>query len=816
MKNLLLSKLITCVILISAMGVADLAFAQVQSVAEDGFSHIVKPFFKEYCFQCHAGDNALAEMRLDELTEEFDRNSESWREITRMIRTGQMPPSDEANQPDSEESEAVADWIYNKLIQFEASQAAQRRSVSFNRMSRQEYANTITDLLGVDFHVDDGGRLNDDETWDNFSRIGSALTISASHIEKYLSAAETILSEAYPDREPIRVTESFDALMLTGGVATFGKEKLQELTDFDSSKKARVDLWPGQEVRFQPKEFWDAGVYRFRIQLSGLKSGNAEPPHFSIYDRQIDRLLFEQDVVAAENEPIVLQFEIHLPAGKREFDITNEVNGPLILQRFSRTAKPFYSIDEGYLPWQLSLIDSSGTPNYPCLIVDSVTVEGPLVDQAVLAKRNRFWPTDEADHDAIFSCLERLAEQAFRRPVTRSEIARFFNLALKQLDLGESPRSAIKTAMQAILVSKDFLYLVEGESKTQSSVLTDWELASRLSYFLWSSMPDAELFELARQGKLSDRSVLQKQVERMLADPRATRLTGDFARQWLQLDRVGMFKPNAKLYPECDAYLERSMVQETIGFFDSVLQQNLTLREFIISDWVYINPRLARHYGIDLKDSDAEQDCFRKVPLQPIHHRGGVLTQASVLSLTSDGTRHRPVHRGVWLLESILGRSIPPPPASVDPIEPNPVDAKKSTVRMKLQAHTTNSNCMACHRKIDPLGFAFDNYDAIGRWRSTEAVPMGVGEDPDVDASGELPDGRVFEGPQEFQQLLLSDIDVFNEAFIKKMAAYALRRPLTLKDELQLNMIAETSKVRNYRLRDIVEAIVLSDLFQAR
>lgn len=273
-----------------------------------------------------------------------------------------------------------------------------------------------------------------------------------------------------------------------------------------------------------------------------------------------------------------------------------------------------------------------------------------------------------------------------------------------------------------------------------------------------------------------------------------------------------MFPPDEKLYPEYDAHLEQSMIGETTAFFREVLYGGHSLRTFLESDWTMANPRLADFYGL----SSLEEDRFQRVALTPDHHRGGLLTQAAILSLTSDGTRHRPVHRGVWLSESIFGKSPPPPPANVDPIEPTPVDAPKATLRMRLEAHKSNPNCASCHRKIDPLGLAFENYNAIGAWRTFERIERGQGANPKVDPSGELPDGRTFANAEEFKQLLLDDLDQFNETFIEKLATYGLRRTITFEDHADIVAIAERAKAADYEVRSIVEAFVLSELFQKR
>jgi hypothetical protein len=253
------------------------------------------------------------------------------------------------------------------------------------------------------------------------------------------------------------------------------------------------------------------------------------------------------------------------------------------------------------------------------------------------------------------------------------------------------------------------------------------------------------------------------------------------------------------------------MIAETQSFFGEVLHKRLTLREFIDSNWTMMNPRLARFYGMP----EMSKDEFQQVSLKGKEDRGGLLTQASILSLTSDGTRHRPVHRGAWLSEVILGKTPPPPPANVDPIEPNPVDEPKATLRMKLDAHKHDASCASCHQKIDPLGFAFENFNAIGQWRTHEKVE-GTGKNPPIDASGVLPDGRKFSNAAEFKNLLMDDLDLFNEAFVEKLAIYGLRRTLTFDDHDELAAISKIGKAKDYRVTDLVEAFVLSDLFQKR
>ena len=324
-------------------------------------------------------------------------------------------------------------------------------------------------------------------------------------------------------------------------------------------------------------------------------------------------------------------------------------------------------------------------------------------------------------------------------------------------------------------------------------------------------MPDDALFTAAKGGVLSGEG-LKKEVDRMLMDSRINRFIDDFSRQWLQLHRVGMFPPDKKLYPAYDDWLETSMRAEPVEYFREMLTNNLPIEGFLDSDWTMANARLCDFYGLP----EPKQDGFQRVALKPEDHRGGLLTMGAVLGLTSDGTRHRPVHRGVWLSEAIFNKTPPSPPANVDPIEPVPPQGNKITIRQRIESHAKNTSCAACHRNIDPLGLAFDQYDAIGQWRTREQVSTGVGEDPMVDASGVMPDGRPFTNSIQFKQLLLEDRDRVARAFIEHLCTYALRRVLTVDDRDDLNLIQEEAKKNQYRVKDIVRAVALSDLIRKR
>ncbi len=778
----------------------------------------VRAYLETHCLKCHDADVQKGDFRIDNLSPKIGfEDTPQWLELMERINSGEMPPEKEKVKPTAEESAKTVEWIAARMKEGESARMAARGRVSYNRLTRDEYVNSIRDLLGVQYDAKDPGAFLEDAEWHGFERIGSVLTLSPSNIEKYLAAAETILNEAYPEppnpkAKPVPPFGGSKPVLYEEQISEHHRDRLRELGLLD---KVRYDCWPGDIFRYSALRdpLPEAGVYEISYTLSGLKPKNGRAPRLKVYESKLDRVLFEQDIVAPEDKPITVTFRAHLPKGRPNIEVYNDVPGPSNLPRSGRhqSGVPFVSIKDGRLPWQIKLTDEQGNARYPFLILDSISWKGPIITEEEQSVRAAYMPATE-NLDEVRTCLTKLAQKAFRRPVNAKEIDGFVGIVKSELAAGEKFREAVKAGMASILCAKSFLFITEGDPNAERHTLNDWELASRLSYLLWNTMPDTELLSLAENGKLHDKAELSKQVARMLADPRSTQFTDSFSNQWLRLRKVGMFPPDKKIYPDYDEHLEQSMIRETQTFFREVLQGGHTLRELLKSDWSMMNARLADFYG--LTDVKVAGDEFVKVSLPAESHRGGLLTQASVLSLTSDGTRHRPVHRGVWVMESIFGKTPPPPPANVDPIATNPA-APKATLRQKLEAHIHDENCAACHAKIDPLGLAFENYDAIGRWR-TEEVTDGIGANPKVSAVGKLPDGRAYQTADDFKKLLLADLDRFNVTFIEKLATYGLRRSTSFDDHSELKAIAAASKSKDYRVRDIVETFVCSNLFQKR
>jgi mono/diheme cytochrome c family protein len=808
-----MSRIMGCAVL---GGMAAMTAGAVSAETGQTLPEMVRPFLNRHCQSCHGETLQEGGFQLDSLKEDFGslHSAERWAEVMGRISSGEMPP-EEQPRPTVEEIARVVEWIGQQIKEGERERMASRPPTTFYRLSREEYAYVVLDLLGVRYDPAAPGEMTPDPDWHGFRRLGSELSLSPSHVEKYLQAARLVLARAYPERAEVARTYRKDALEVDWPNRT-KRQLLQEKGVLDD---VRLLIWPdhrlGNVGPTHALHDLPPGLYRGRITLSGLPARDGRPPHVALYCKQLDRMLFEEDVIAPEDKPVTLEFETFL-GGKIGVEINNEVNGPSNSPRSGRPAHShvFTRLDDprSRAPWQRKMTDEDGKPLFPILIFDSIEWEGPIVHADDMVKQEMFAVTDDSSAEDVGESLRRFARRAWRRPITPADMDRYESLYATERAAGESVSAAWKTAMLGILTSHAFAYLPEGSAGRVRKRITPVELASRLSFFLWCSLPDEQLLAAAERGDLAYPEVLASELARLIADVKIDRFVDSFATQWLQLEKVGMFPPDKKLYPDYDSWLEKSMVAESIGCFREVFRRNASIRELLDADWTMVNPRLARFYGL-------QQPCgpgLQRVALRPEDHRGGLLTQAAVLSLTSDGTRHRPVHRGIWVSETILGKTPNPPPANVDPIEPNPANKPRATIRMKLASHTAHAQCAACHRSIDPLGFAFDNYDAIGRWRTHEFVQTGTGSHPPVDASGRMPDGRPYRGPDDFKQRLIEDLDRFAEALMEKLATYALRRAMTVDDRDQIKAVAAACREDGYQLRTMIEALVMSDLFQKR
>ena len=787
-----------------------------QGFAKEGF----EGFLDQHCISCHGPKKAKRDLRIDELSRDFQSGADGhlWAEIVDRINSGEMPPEDEP-RPTLKEIGLVIDELDGKIREGRAARMAARPPVAHYRLSRKEYQNTIYDLLGVRYDPAKPGELNADPLWHGYERIGSQLSLSPSHVERYYQAAETVVARAFRSQ----VVESKKVRMTAADLRYRGGKKEQELLDrFGVKRPLRMLMFPGRlQQAFRSNWFGStgpeqSGLYRARMQVSGIRPPGGQIAHLRIGKRTVEAAnegLVELDILAPEDEPQVVEFEVFLEMPTNlDFNVVategiDRRKGGHYRNALSVPSYIFTHSSETALlnPTAPKMFDEEGNGIYSMVLLDWIEWEGPIVTEEERSKRLGIVPPESADEAVVSENLKRFSERAWRRPVTMAALQPYLKAYQSERTAGESVGSAYQVALLGVLTSRNFTYLVEGDVEPRER-LDDFELASRLSYFLWSSMPDDQLMAKAAAGDLAG------EVERMLGDEKISRFLEDFPRQWLQLHRVGMFPPDSKLYPDYDVWLEASLRDEVVRYFEQIFREGGGIDALIHSDWTMANPRLCEFYGLP----EPKKSGFQKVALQPEDHRGGLLTMGAILGLSSDGTRHRPVHRGVWVSEAIFGKTPPPPPANVDAIEPNPPNQPKATIRQKIEAHASDVNCAACHRKIDPLGLAFDEYDAIGRWRTHERVEKGLGENPLVDASGVMPDGRAFDGAAEFKKLVLEDRENFLQAFVEHLCTYALRRVLTVDDRDDVRAIVAKAKEHQYQVREIVRAVALSDLMRKR
>jgi mono/diheme cytochrome c family protein len=757
---------------------------------------VAQPFFNEHCLHCHGPDEVKANLRLDQLEPDLSQSAafERWRAVVGKLRSGEMPPKNEPRPKPGEVSDLLKQ-LSARLDDAAAKRRAEGRVV-LRRLNRVEYENTVRDLFDVSVSVKE--MLPEDAVAQGFDNVGAALNISPVLIERYLEAADAVLNAAIAPVHTLESkTERFDLYDSLPQWFLAGAWKRDEgVILFRNSGDSATDL-----RKFRAPA---PGRYRFRIAASAHNSETPLPMavllgNFVVSGNPTRHLGYFD---APPGKPAVIEFEERLLAKNDTIKVT-----PVAL--------PFV-----YLRPE-TMAEYPG----PGLHVHWIEVEGPFPEA---------WPTEsyrrvfgDADPkrgtlDDARTLLRTLLPKAFRRPVADGEEEPFVALVAAALESGQPFDASLRAGIKGVLASPKFLYFRE-----PSGPLDDHALASRLSYFLWSTMPDEPLFELAHSGELHKPEVLHAQVERMLRHPKAKSFTGNFTGQWLSLRDINATTPDKALYPEFEEQLQWSSVRETHLFFDELLKENLSVRNFVDSDFAMLNGRLAKHYGIP----DVHGVEFRRVAIKPEHHRGGVLTHASVLKVTANGTSTSPVVRGVWVLDRILGRQVPPPPPNVPAVEPDIRGA--TTIREQLAKHRATENCAGCHAKIDPPGFALESYDVIGGWRERYRVaaerkdwvnnrvgPLakylaahqyGLGRP--VETGDTLPDGREFTDIAGFKQLLLAHPDQIARCITEKLVTYATGQPVAFGDHATVDRIVDEAKESDYGLRSLVHAVVASDLF---
>lgn len=749
-------------------------------------------YLEKHCFDCHDGTTQKGGLNLADLPADLSKPHvmQAWTDVFDRIARGEMPPKKKP-RPEPAATAALLATLKQSLTAADAARRGVEGRVVLRRLNRAQYEHTMRDLLGIELELSE--LLPEDTSSMGFDDIGEALHTSSVLMERYLEAADVALDAALATG-PKPASKAIKVAMIPVKVGP----KDYRLRAGAFAKPDDSLIYVSSDVPIICDRFRApvAGRYRVRISASAFQSP-AGPQTFGVYVGAFDGrspktwLTGHYDVTG--ETPTVIEFEYHLP-----------VKGTIKIAPHGLGRR--------------EILDQAQPYDGPGLTVHSVEFEGPLDAWPPVAQAKMFGNLDLAKGTLAEArkALTWFAPRAFRRPVADAEVEPYVALVKAQLDAGIPFPKAIRAGLKGILCSLDFLFL-----KERTGPLTDLQVAARLSYFLWSSAPDDELLRAAALGTLTRPAVMRAQVERMLADPKAHRFTEDFTGQWLLLRLLDFTTPDKKLFPEHDELLQSSMIGETQCFFEELIAKDLSVLNVVDSDFAMLNGRLAEHYGIP---GVSGQEIHR-VALPPGTHRGGVMTQASVLKVTANGTNTSPVVRGAWVLRNIIGRPPKPPPPNVPAIEPDIRGAK--TIREQLDKHRALESCSSCHNQMDPPGMALESFDVIGGWRenyralgsgkrvkaSVAGKPVGYSLGPPVDASDALTDGRKFANIDEFKKLLLADPDQVVRTLAEKLLVYSTGGVLGFADREVVDGIVARLRTKHNGLRALIHEITLSRTF---
>jgi len=733
---------------------------------------------KRYCIGCHNDKLKTGGVSLTTApATAIGGNAATWEKVLRKMRTGEMPPVG-LPRPDAAAYAAFVPWLEARLDRAAALRPEPGATVT-HRLNRAEYGNAVRDLLTLD--LDNASSLPVDDSGYGFDNIGDVLTVSPLHMEKYLATARRVARLAVGTIRLKPALERYNARRGPGA-----GEGIDELP---LNMRGGILL-----KRYFPVD----ADYSILVRVRGDPPVNRPPPllDLRIDGRRVQR--FEAKISTAEEAQYTRNFELRIPltAGFHEI-------GAGFLSEGSKAEGVGIPGRRGFGP---------PPPAVP-VAVDYIAIGGPFdpTGPGETESRKRIFLCRPAGGQAEEPCAEKilasLARRAYRRPVAEGDLAPLRKLFAEGRRDGGSFDHGVEMALRAILVSPNFLFRVERTPRATApgSVhrISDLELASRLSFFLWSSIPDEDLLQTATSGKLRDPQVLRRQVRRMLADRKSWALVENFGGQWLQLRNVAGWKPDPDKYAAFDESLRTALQRETEMFFEHIVREDRSVLDFIDADYTFLNERLARHYGVP----DVRGSYFRRVALSG-PERGGILTHGSVLTVTSYPTRTSPVLRGKWILENVLGAPPPPPPPDVPDLADSASSSPKN-LREALEKHRANAGCASCHAHLDPMGFALENYDAIGRYRAKEG-------DVEIDASGALPGGVTVRGPGELKKVLMGRRDEFVECLSEKLLTYALGRGLEHYDRPAVRRIRRRAAADGYAFSALAQAIVDSVPFQLR
>ena len=820
----------------------------------------VHPFVQRYCVVCH-----------DDKSQKGDRSFEAFAkrpgsadhhdtlaEILEQLQLGEMPPrKKDVAQPTDTERQAVVAAITKQLASIESSQRPAHTVL--RRLTRYEYNRTMRDLLGIDPEAADMTRLfPPDQREDGFATVGDAQVLSDYQLSLYMETARRYLDQAFVfgQERPQRQTWVFKPADLNGEKRNVGTVNYRVW----APDLSHLDIGHGQPVErapTYPKQFADngtpvSGLYRIGVRATAVGRQHPYDPEIFPHDLSVplklgiwhapDRNLLSKSasegrVLAgvfdlSDNSPQEFEVTTWMPAGSIPF--VNWMNGMGASKRVLRlVVEKYHPEAERRSQTKVDALRAKGLPvpedalvqkvwisdlyQGPRVRIFQLSLEGPLIDQWPPAgHRSIVGETTNATQVNIPRTLTTFASRAFRRPVATSEVSHYMDYVESRIAAGVSREEAIKLGLTAILTSPRFLFLDEGDAE-QGVQLDDYELASRLSYALWSSMPDASLLQRAAAGELRKPDVLTSEIERLLNDPRSDAFVERFTEAWLRLDKIGSMPPSQAQYP---SYyydrLETAMKTETRLFFSDVLKRNRPVTDFLGASDTFVNDALAKHYGL----SDVTGEEFRRVTLPTDIRRSGILGHASVLTASANGVETSPVVRGVFVLESILGTPPSPPPPDVPPIEPDTRGA--TTIRQQLAKHRNVATCADCHSKIDPWGFALEFYDPIGGFRTHYPIFTGGGriaeraQGKPVDGSGELSTGEFIRDEAGLTHALLNRRDQFARNLTEKLLTHSTGREMTFRDRTEVDRIVKDLALNGYGFRDLVHTVLAGSTFQKR
>lgn len=771
--------------------------------ADESVPSPVSRFVESHCVDCHGDFAPEADLDLTSLdTPAADSHSfETWVRVFDRVHDGEMPPPDAVEVDDAERArfvEATGRWLRG----LQRSEQERFGRVQARRLTNRQLEKTFHDLLGIDIPL--ASRLPEDPRTEGFTTVADGQPMSHFQLEQHLTLVDAALDEAFgragtPEGTWEKTLSSRDLSRRRLKSRTREPEWIDDKAVVWSSGLNFYGRLPATTAR-------EDGWYRFVVTASALKP----PDHGGVWCTvrsgkcvSSAPLLGWVGSFEATETPQEMTFEAWLPKGHM-----------LEIRPGDRTLK-----QARFQGGQVGT-GEGGPQDVPGVAIHSIGMEKIhraasdeeirriLFGDLTLERRGkRLSPVSDAPQEDAARLLQSFAERAFRRPVDEEIVAPYIALAQAALEGGESLDEALRAGYRAILCSPRFLYFHEPPGP-----LDPYALASRLSYFLTGSMPDENLMRLAETGRLQDPQVLTEQVDRLLDGPRGRKFVEEFAHEWLELSEIDFTEPDRKLYREFDLIVQQSMLAETQSFLAAMLENNWGVSHLVDSDRTWLNSRLARYYGID----GVEGDQMRPVELPEESPRGGLLTQGAILKVTANGTTTSPVLRGVWVCERLLGIEVPPPPANVPAVEPDIRGA--TTIREMLAKHRSEDSCASCHVKIDPPGFALENFDPAGQWRDRYLRLQGGRAKPGavIDASDTLPDGRAFESINEFKQLIASEPERLARNLAEKLLTYGTGAPISFADRPEVERIVARTAASDYGFRSLIKESIASELFRTK